>query len=214
MRAVLRTTILAQSSYRVQSARFYLSRIWPQTVCSAFLRTETLLVTLIANGREGTPRLHSTRQTPTPPAMDCDELSMALPRYPPQADGPKAGPSLKPDYANPDFWDARFQDTEGLFDWYATYDELNDTFEEFCPIKSHCEDSLLVVGCGNSAFSAELHGAGYQHITSIDISSSAISKMKQLFDRPGMTWHPVSKRSRDFFSQLFDFPDSAGQGYK
>ena len=125
--------------------------------------------------------------------MDCDELSMALPRYP---NGPKADP-MKPDYANPDFWDARFQDTEGLFDWYATYDELNDTFEEFCPIKSHCEDSLLVVGCGNSAFSAELHGAGYQHITSIDISNSAISKMKQLFDRPGMTWQ---------LSQLFDFP--------
>ena len=118
-----------------------------------------------------------------------DELSTALPRYAASARA-RQNPS-RPDYANPDFWDARFRETEGLFDWYATYEELSDTFEEFCPVKSYGERRLLVVGCGNSGFSSELHAAGYQQITSIDISSSAISKMQQRFDRPGMSWYLV-----------------------
>lgn len=129
--------------------------------------------------------------------MTGDELSTALPRYQAlAAQSGKVDPDinhLKPDYANPDFWDARFQDTEGLFDWYATYEELNDTFEEFCPVDHGSK--VLVVGCGNSAFSAELHCAGYQQITSIDISNSAINKMQQYFNRPGMTWHLVRTHS-------------------
>ena len=63
-----------------------------------------------------------------------------------------------------------------------------DTFEEFCPVRRDGSGDLLVVGCGNSAFSAELHAAGYQQITSIDISATAIRKMQKHFERPGLTW--------------------------
>ena len=134
--------------------------------------------------------------------MDCDELSMALPRYP---NGPKADP-MKPDYANPDFWDARFQDTEGLFDWYATYDELNDTFEEFCPIKSHCEDSLLVVGCGQLRFLCRAawrwvpahHQHRYLQLRDFRRWSSSLT---------GQEWLGIlSQKVKKQLSQLFDFP--------
>lgn len=105
-------------------------------------------------------------------------------------------------YANPDFWDARFQGSEGLFDWYATYAELKDTFEEFYPAEQSKQSSpVLVVGCGNSAFSSELYAAGYLHITSIDISASAISKMQEQFNLPGMSWQHVLIRTT--FSLLF-----------
>ena len=117
-------------------------------------------------------------------AMDCDELFPALLKYRelPREDSPMK----RADYANPNFWDARFQGSEGLFDWYATYEELKDTFEEFCPT-NQCSP-VLVVGCGNSGFSSELREAGYLPITSIDISASAICKMQEQFNIPGMSW--------------------------
>lgn len=51
-------------------------------------------------------------------------------------------------------------------------------------------NKILIVGCGNSNFSADLYDAGYPHITNIDFSAVVIEKMKQKHtrDRPLMTW--------------------------
>ncbi|CAK8994685.1 unnamed protein product [Durusdinium trenchii] len=114
-------------------------------------------------------------------------------------------------YANPDFWDARFQGSEGLFDWYATYAELKDTFEEFYPAEQSKQSSpVLVVGCGNSAFSSELYAAGYLHITSIDISASAISKMQEQFNLPGMSWQVMDATAMSFQDGTFNLAVDKG----
>ncbi|CAE8590636.1 unnamed protein product [Polarella glacialis] len=129
------------------------------------------------------------------------------------------------DYASPDFWDARFKDSEGMFDWYATYEELGDVFREFCPPppspakpdqfqctghsgaetdEGDSVDSVLVVGCGNSAFSAELHAAGYRGITNIDISIAAVAKMESRFQDLGMQWQVMDATHMSFGDALFD----------
>lgn len=89
-------------------------------------------------------------------------------------------------YSSTDFWDSRFKDAEGLFDWYATYNELGDFFEEFCP--SEATQEVLVVGCGNSAFSGELCQAGYRKIANIDVSAAAVQKMADRFKELNMDW--------------------------
>jgi len=135
-----------------------------------------------------------------------DELSRGIVAY----GGVQGADGARKEYANPDFWEKRFEGTEGLFDWYATYEELNDTFEEFCPVRRYASGDLLVVGCGNSAFSAELHAAGYQQITSIDISAAAIRKMQKHFDRPGLTWQTMDATSMTFEDDRFDLAVDKG----
>ncbi|CAJ1331489.1 unnamed protein product [Effrenium voratum] len=134
-------------------------------------------------------------------AMDADELQPLLLRYSLHHAAPEPQPAAHQQrYASQDFWDARFQDSEGLFDWYATYEELRDAFEEFCPPS---RDKVLVVGCGNSAFSAELLVAGYGDITSIDISSAAIEKMRKQFPQPGLTWRAMDCTQLAFGADSF-----------
>mmetsp|Transcript_66857 Transcript_66857/g.157526 ORF Transcript_66857/g.157526 Transcript_66857/m.157526 type:complete len:314 (+) Transcript_66857:84-1025(+) len=104
-------------------------------------------------------------------------------------------------YASPEFWDARFQEADGLFDWYATFEELKDAFEAYCPA-AVCE-KVLVVGCGNSALSAELHQAGYGDIASIDVSSAAIRKMQQEFASLPLKWMVMDATCMNFPSDTF-----------
>ena len=49
--------------------------------------------------------------------------------------------------------------------------------------------SILVVGCGNSTFSADLYDEGYENITNIDYSPVVIDKMRgKNSRRPNMRW--------------------------
>jgi len=104
--------------------------------------------------------------------------------------------AAKSNYSKADFWDSRFRDAEGLFDWYATYNELGDLFDEFCP--SAKTNEVLVVGSGNSAFSGELCQAGYRKITNIDVSPAAIEKMADAFKELGMNWLVMDATAMSF----------------
>ena len=50
--------------------------------------------------------------------------------------------------------------------------------------------SILILGCGNADFSAELYDEGYENITNVDISSVVIQQMvdKNKDERPKMKW--------------------------
>ena len=50
--------------------------------------------------------------------------------------------------------------------------------------------NILILGCGNADFSADLYDEGYQNITNVDISSVVISQMmeKHKEERPKMHW--------------------------
>ena len=49
---------------------------------------------------------------------------------------------------------------------------------------------ILMLGCGNANFSADLYDDGYKNITNVDISSVVIQQMieKNRNERPEMTW--------------------------
>lgn len=112
------------------------------------------------------------------------------------------------DYAKPQYWSQRFQDTEGVFDWYATYAELETIFLDFCMPKQGLD--VLMVGCGNSSLSAEMHEAGYKRIVNIDISSAAVKKMEERFHNLGMEWREMDATAMTFEDNCFDLAVDKG----
>lgn len=116
------------------------------------------------------------------------------------ADAPPA--SLKQDYGKSSYWDARMQEQEGTFDWYATYEELENVFLQYCPPQK--KPHVLMVGCGNSALSSEMHANGFRNMTNIDISRVSIEKMEVRFKSLGFRWLEMDATAMTFDDCSFD----------
>lgn len=51
------------------------------------------------------------------------------------------------EYSKPEFWDKRFEETKGYFDWYINIKQLYYYLETNSVTKL---SSILIIGCGNS----------------------------------------------------------------
>lgn len=131
--------------------------------------------------------------------LPVDELNALLSAYASGAGKPRA--ISRQEYAEPGFWESRFQDTEGTFDWYATFAELDAMFFEFCPPKRALK--VLMIGCGNSSLSAELHEAGYRCITNIDIAAAAVAKMESRYRDLELQWQVMDATAMTFSTGSF-----------
>ena len=75
------------------------------------------------------------------------------------------------EYAKKEFWDDRFKESKGQFDWYANWKEIQPVFEAHVTLNSEKTDlDLLMVGCGNSKLSEEMANDDYLKITNLDVS--------------------------------------------
>ena len=94
-------------------------------------------------------------------------------------------PECNTEYGKKEYWDDRFAH-ESEFEWLVSYHDVKHQLGPFLTKDS----SILLVGCGNSSFSADLYDAGYLHICSLDYSTVVIDAMKQRHkhERPGMEW--------------------------
>ncbi|KAJ6720890.1 S-ADENOSYL-L-METHIONINE-DEPENDENT METHYLTRANSFERASES SUPERFAMILY PROTEIN [Salix viminalis] len=72
-------------------------------------------------------------------------------------------------YGEPWYWDNRYSSESGSFDWYQKYPSLAPLINLYIP--RHVHPRILVVGCGNSAFSEGMVSDGYEDVVNIDISS-------------------------------------------
>jgi len=93
-------------------------------------------------------------------------------------DAPKHQPTgvySREEYAESDFWDKRYQESKGYFDWYVEYPELKELFNGPLPISK--DSSILMVGCGNSKLSEQMYDSGFKSILSIDISEVIVNRM-------------------------------------
>lgn len=81
------------------------------------------------------------------------------------------------------YWDKRYEQEPGPFDWYQKYQSLSPILRLYIPRTPH--HSALVVGCGNSAFSEGMVDDGYEDVVNIDISSVVIETMQKRYsNRP------------------------------
>lgn len=93
------------------------------------------------------------------------------------------------EYATKEFWESRYREKEGYFDWYAEFPELKETFETQYGLNT--SNNVLMLGCGNSKLSEQMYEAGYHDILNIDISEVVINQMKKVSEEKGqnkMRW--------------------------
>ena len=93
------------------------------------------------------------------------------------------------EYAKKEFWDDRFKETKGFFDWYANWAEIKPVFDKYVTHgpdfsdeeknAKNSETSILMVGSGNSKLSEHMAiKDNYRKITNCDISQVVLDKMK------------------------------------
>ena len=99
------------------------------------------------------------------------------------------------------YWEGRFEE-EAEYDWLLKY---SDVRQQLLPYISP-SDNILVVGCGNSSFSADLYDDGFHNITNIDFSAVVINKMQadHALTRPSMQWVCMDMTDLQFPSSSFD----------
>ncbi|KAK1385514.1 Methyltransferase-like protein 13 [Heracleum sosnowskyi] len=96
------------------------------------------------------------------------------------------------------YWDKRYEQESGPFDWYQKYSSLSPLLHLYIPQST--TTSLLVVGCGTSAFSESMVDDGYENVVNIDISSVAIQTMRQRYsNRPQLKYIKMDVRDMSAF---------------
>ena len=113
------------------------------------------------------------------------------------------------DYGKREYWESRFEDEEH-YEWLGSYEEMEPSIRkdlvgaisERASLKRKVD--VLLVGCGNSNFSAKL-AAHYPRtrITSIDFSETVIANMKKKY--PDLDWKVMDMcNMHEFSNACFD----------
>lgn len=107
-------------------------------------------------------------------------------------------------YARKNYWEDRFEKTDGYFDWYVGWRELQAIVKNLISKES----KILMVGCGNSKLSENMYSEDYFNITNIDISGIVIKKMNEEKDNKNMEkmiYLEMDATSMTFEDNSFDF---------
>ncbi|KAG7582299.1 S-adenosyl-L-methionine-dependent methyltransferase [Arabidopsis suecica] len=100
-------------------------------------------------------------------------------------------------YSEKWYWDERYTNESEPFDWYQKYSSLAPLINLYVP---HRNQRVLVIGCGNSAFSEGMVDDGYEDVVNIDISSVVIDSMiKKYSDRPRLKYLKMDVRDMKAF---------------
>ena len=101
-------------------------------------------------------------------------------------------------FSKQEYWDGRFEEEE-KYDWLLSFSQVAPMLLPLLePFTSNAY--ILIVGCGNSTFSADLYDAGYHNIVNIDYSGVVINRMRaeHTLSRPGMTWLEMDMTKLEF----------------
>ena len=108
-----------------------------------------------------------------------------------------------PNYGDPKYWEDRYKDQKGSFDWLEDYNSLKPTIQKLNLPKENSR--ILNLGCGNSPFCENMYDDGFHNIDNIDISNNVISIMKNRnIKRPEMTFSVMDVRNLKFQDSSFD----------
>ena len=74
-----------------------------------------------------------------------------------------------------EYWQARYQTSPQVFEWYATYRALRPLLSSY--LKK--DDNIMHVGMGTSMLHEEMAADGYQHIVNTDYSPECVEVMQR-----------------------------------
>ncbi|KDP27990.1 hypothetical protein JCGZ_19070 [Jatropha curcas] len=101
-------------------------------------------------------------------------------------------------YGEPSYWDNRYANESAPFDWYQKYASLAPVINLYIP--RHLNPRVLVIGCGNSAFSEGMVDDGYEDVVNVDISSVVINAMQNKYsNRPQLKYIQMDVRDMSAF---------------
>ncbi|XP_053315318.1 EEF1A lysine methyltransferase 4 [Spea bombifrons] len=107
-------------------------------------------------------------------------------------------------YKEPVYWDNRYEAERavpGGYDWFGTYRD----FAELVRREIRPGTRGLVLGCGNSSLSVDLHKEGVSPVVSIDYSPVCITEMaRKHAGIPDMRWLVMDARQLTFPDGSFD----------
>eukprot|EP00249_Psilotum_nudum_P002193 c15099_g1_i1 orf=393-1130(+) len=105
-------------------------------------------------------------------------------------------------YGDASYWDNRYRQDTGSFDWYQQYSGLASLLQKYIPKTS----LVLMVGCGNALLSEEMVNNGYREIMNIDISSVVIEAMQKKYQNvPQLKYMKMDVRDMSYFGdEQFD----------
>lgn len=104
-------------------------------------------------------------------------------------------------YGDASYWDKRYakEEEEEAFDWYQKYPAVSALLHLYIPPNSP-QPTILVVGCGNSAFSEGMINDGYGDVVNIDISPVVIRAMHRKYtNRPQLKYLTMDVRDMSAF---------------
>ncbi|OCT78451.1 EEF1A lysine methyltransferase 4 [Xenopus laevis] len=108
-------------------------------------------------------------------------------------------------YKESRYWDARYREERDLpdgYDWFGRY----QGFRELVVRELQAGARGLVLGCGTSSLSVDLHEEGLSPLVSIDYSPICIKEMAEKHaGRNGMSWLVMDARQLQFPDGSFDF---------
>ncbi|KAK6933920.1 Methyltransferase type 11 [Dillenia turbinata] len=114
-------------------------------------------------------------------------------------------------YGDASYWDARYVQEGGSFDWYQRYADIRPFIRKYFPTTSR----LLMVGCGNAVMSEDMVVDGYEEIVNIDISLVAIEMMRKKYEHIPQLKCILSEALIDIQMDVRDmsfFPDDSFDG--
>ncbi|KAL6288583.1 hypothetical protein ACE6H2_006093 [Prunus campanulata] len=113
-------------------------------------------------------------------------------------------------YGDALYWDARYVEEGGSFDWYQRYSSLRPFVRNYISTSSR----VLMVGCGNAVMSEDMVADGYEDIMNVDISSVAIDMMKRKYEHiPQLKcMFPIQLDMQMDVRDMSVFPDESFEG--
>eukprot|EP00906_Rhabdomonas_costata_P008400 RCo011979 len=112
-----------------------------------------------------------------------------------------------PAYSKKQYWDERYSSCDS-FDWYVVFEQLEPLLR---PLLKDRNAAILILGCGNSRFSAQLYSAGYPNITNVDFSPVVIERMEAVHrDMEGMRWMVMDCTQLELPDASFDLAVDKG----
>ncbi|XP_072330194.1 EEF1A lysine methyltransferase 4 isoform X1 [Scyliorhinus torazame] len=109
-------------------------------------------------------------------------------------------PSSNLRYKDQDYWDERYRHEE-TFEWFGAF----SCFEHLLKEEIRSDETILILGCGNSSMSYDMFMSGYRSITNIDFSAICIEKMASKYAScPGMEWKVMDAKTLEFENESFD----------
>jgi SAM-dependent methyltransferase len=91
-------------------------------------------------------------------------------------------PDKNASYKEKEYWDQRYRQDTQSFDWFRTFKDIAGYISPFM----RKQDSIVMLGCGNSTLSSDLYEHGWQKVVNLDYSDIVIESMSAKL--PQMEW--------------------------